>query len=221
MLVAFYGALTLIELTRMVKAVGVVVGAATLAMLLIGCIGIWQQTLARPITLDIADELEQGFADRRMVTGIPLPGVKQSRDAQDYMVARLQRTADKYQVWLPPLSPERIVAPDAPDTRFILPLPNPMYGLEDATDEDLIGNVQAYAWPPQIEDWTLDNWLADGVEVFVVANLAHATTQSRSDMLRAFYQELEKRCDIAAVFTPRKPLFLERESVILDCASAR
>ncbi|MDC0737794.1 phospholipid carrier-dependent glycosyltransferase [Cognatishimia sp. SS12] len=220
-IVAMFAAVTLVELARKFQSAGRAIGVATYIVALVGCFGIWQQTLAAPITSEIASVIEARFADRKIATGIPLPTVPQSKTAQEYEFARLQKTAEKYQVELPPLSQERIVPADSPNKQFILPLPNPMSGLEDTTDEDLIGIVRAYAWPPQINDWTLDRWLADGVDVFVVANLAHAMTENSSLMLRAFYRDLNDRCDVAAEFAPRKPLFLERDTVILDCAKLR
>lgn len=216
-IVAMFAAVTLVELARRFRTAGQALGFAAIATALVGCFGIWQQTIATPITSEIARVIETRFADRKIATGIPLPSVRQSRAAQDYEFSRLLKTADKYQVELPPLSPERIVPLDSPNKQFILPLPNPMSGLEDTKDEDLVGIVRPYAWPPQIEDWTLDVWRADGVDVFVVANLAHAMNENSSQMLRAFYRDLNERCDIAAEFAPRKPLFLERTTVILDC----
>jgi hypothetical protein len=218
--VALFAAITIIELVRRSKTLGRTVGVAAFAIALLGCVGIWQQTLARPITVEIAEVLKSRFADRKIATGMPLPTVLQSRQAQDYELARVQKTADKYQVELPPIAQERIIPTDRANARFIVPLPNPMSGLEDAKDEDLIGVIRAFAWPPQKEDWTLDLWLADGVDIFVVSNLPYLTTETSSQMLRAFYQDLENRCEIAAEFKPRKPLFLERPSTILDCSSA-
>ncbi|MFY0597531.1 MAG: hypothetical protein JXQ85_13960 [Cognatishimia sp.] len=220
-IMVLFAGITLVEVTRLLKPLGVFVGATALGIALVGCIGIWQQTLARPMTQDIAASLTARYTDRKVATGIPLPQVPQSRVAQDYEFSRHQKTAEKYKISLPPLSEERIVPLDRAGTQFILPLPNPMSGLENARDEDLIGNIQPYAWPPQITDWRLDAWIEDGVDVFVVSNLAFLRTETTSDMLRAFYNELNERCQIAERFHPRKPLFLERETVIMDCANAR
>jgi len=219
-IMVLFAGLTLVEMTRLLKSLGVFVGATALGIALVGCIGIWQQTLARPITQDVAASLTTRYADRKVATGIPLPDVSQSRVAQEYELSRHQRTAEKYQISLPPLSAERIVPLDRAGTQFILPLPNPMSGLENARDQDLIGNIQPYAWPPQIADWQLDAWLEDGVDIFVVSNLAFLRAETTSDMLRAFYNELNERCQVVERFHPRKPLFLERETVIMDCANA-
>lgn len=216
--VAFFAALTLIEILRMHRAVGRILGAGVLALAIFGCLGLWQQTLARPITQEIASVIQENYSVRKIATGIPLPTVPQSRIAQDYEVARHQRTANKYDIELPPLSAERIIPLNSPNSQFILPLPNPMSGLENARDEDLVGNIRPYAWPPQIADWTLDAWLADGVDVFVVSNLPYLMHETSSVMLRAFYQDLNERCKVTAEFEPRKPLFLERKTIIMDCS---
>ncbi|MDO6725743.1 phospholipid carrier-dependent glycosyltransferase [Cognatishimia sp. 1_MG-2023] len=217
--VQLFGALALIQLTRFIKPLGVMATAAALALAQIGSIGVWQETVARPIAVDIAEHLKTHFPDRKAVTGIPLP-IQQSRPAQDFEFARVEATAAKYEVILPERAAERRVPENNPEAYFILPLPNPMSGLENASDEDLKGNIQAYAWPPQQEDWTLDAWLAEGVELFVVSNLPYLQRETSSTMLRAFYQDLGARCAITAQFAPRKPLFIERHTVILDCKDA-
>lgn len=96
-----------------------------------------------------------------------------------------------------------------------------MYGLEDADDEDLRGIVKPHAWPMQPEEWRLEGWLAQGVDLFVVSNLDYAIIDTPSKLYRAFWSDVAKRCVVAAELEPRKPLFLERRVSVLDCADRR
>lgn len=214
------GALALVYLTRLLRPIGVIASFAALGMALVGLVGIWQQTLAQPVSEDIADIIRKDFPDRRIMSTVSLP-LQQSRAAQDYEFERINKVAAKYDVEMPPLAEERLIPTDLDNAYFVVPAPVIMFGLENATDDDLEGKVRPYAWPPQIDDWTVDLWLKDDVDLFVVSNLYYLQVQTPSLMLRDFYRELEARCDVAAKIEPRKPLYLEREITILDCAGAK
>ncbi|GAA6207079.1 hypothetical protein NBRC116601_03720 [Cognatishimia sp. WU-CL00825] len=212
-----FGALTLVLFARVLRPLGWAMTGTAAILAMIGCIGIWRETLARPIANDIAVYLQTQHAGRKAVTGVPLP-LQQSRAAQDYEFAIVDRTAAKYNIALPERAEERRVAPDAENAYFVLPIPAVMFGLEDATDAELEGKIRAYAWPPQEIDWTLDNWVDDDITLFVVTNLAYLQNETPSEMLRLFYNDLATRCAVAIEFAPRKPLFLERQITVLDCA---
>ncbi len=211
-----FGAFSLVLLARLLRPLGWVAIGTAVSLAMIGCIGIWRETLARPIASDIAVYLQTQHAGRKAVTGVPLP-LQQSRAAQDYEFEIVDRTAEKYDITLPERAAERRVSVDLEQAYFVVPIPAVMFGLEDSTDAELDGKIRAYAWPPQQIDWTLDNWIKDDITLFVVTNLAYLQNETPSEMLRVFYQDLVSRCAVDAEFLPRKPLFLERQITVLDC----
>lgn len=178
-----------------------------------------RQALAEPNRTDLQALLLERYADRRILTGIRL-FLPQATEAFAMDQARLERLAAKYGVALPERAPERVAAADNGAALFYRRIPEVMYGLQNATDEELKGLVQAHAWPPQAEDWSLDAWLAQGFDVVVASDVDHALNDTQSRMLHAFWSDVAARCTIAAEIAPRKPLFLERRLTVFDCAAA-
>jgi hypothetical protein len=96
-----------------------------------------------------------------------------------------------------------------------------MFGLENADDTAMEGIVQAHAWPLQGPEWKLDYWLERDFDVFVISSLDYELHEVNSQIMRGFAKELVERCEIARKLEARKPLFLETDVTILDCAGAR
>ena len=149
---------------------------------------------------------------------LPLP---QTRDAQDYEWARVMRTAEKYNLQMPNIAPERRIPEDRAGAYFVVPMPEVMFGLEGTTDADMEGRIAPYAWPPQAADWKLENWLADGVDLFVVSDLEGWLGKDNAPVMQSFFVELETKCTVIQSFQARKPLFLEREVRVLDCSAVQ
>lgn len=218
--VQLFAAISLICLYRLSRPIGAVAITAVLAMTLIGDIAIWQQTTVRAVNQDVAVYIERTHPERRVMTTLDLP-LPQTRDAQDYEWARVMRTADKYNLQMPEIAPERRIPEDRTNAFFVVPMPEVMFGLEGTTDADMEGRIAPYAWPPQAADWKLENWLADGVDLFVVSDLAGWLGKDNAPVMQAFFVELETKCSVIQSFQARKPLFLEREVQVLDCSAVK
>jgi hypothetical protein len=209
-------ALAIGDLMRRGRA-GVALWAGTVALAIYGAVVVSQQALAPPIRDELQALLTRRYADRHILTGVTLT-LPQAEKARAEDVARLQRLAQKYGVTLPDEAPER-AAPVPGAALFYRPTPPVMFGLEDAKDEDVQGVVQAHAWPLQAEEWVLDAWLAQGVDLFVASDLDYALHDTPSRLFRAFWSDVVARCATVAEIAPRKPLFLERKVTVLDCAT--
>lgn len=127
---------------------------------------------------------------------------------------RHERLALKYGVELPPLSAEkrRKSEPATEDDRtplYVRSMPYVFGGLE-VYEESEVTNIQPFAWPPQPEEYSLDYWLAQGFEVFVVANEA-AYLASDSRFYRERHAEIRERCRLIEALAPERPLFFESE----------
>jgi hypothetical protein len=179
---------------------------------------LWGQTLAAPVTQDISRIISQEYADRKVLTGVVLD-IPKTMAAQAFEFARLDGLAAKYDVQMPERAPERTIQTDVTGSVFHIPMPGVMFGLEDATDEELKGKVKPYAWPLQKQEWQVKHWVAQGFDVIVVSHLEYLINETPSATFRKFYASLAQTCTAAHVIAPRKPLFLEREVIIFDCAN--
>ncbi len=182
-----------------------------------GLILLWGQTLAVPTRVEISALIATHYADRKIMRGVALD-VPQSAQAQHQEFTRLDRLAEKYDVQMPARAPERTITTNAPDAVFHIPMPGVMFGLEDATEEELKGKIKPYAWPLQAQEWELDYWTNQGFDVIVVSDLNYLMNDTPSQVFRQFYRHLANTCHPAHIIPPRKPLFLEREVIIFDCA---
>lgn len=219
MVLQLFGALSIACVFRLSRTVGTLVGAVALAFCVIGDISIWQQTLVRPLKDDVASYLTTVHPERRVMSSIDLP-VLQSRLAQDYELARTARTAAKYAIEIPEVAPERRVPETLENAYFIVSTPTVMFGLEGSTDADLDGKIAPFAWPPQEANWNLDALISDGIDLFVISNLEWGVKNDAAPVLQAFYLDLSKRCRPVQVFLSRKPLFLERDTTVMECRQA-
>jgi hypothetical protein len=200
--------------------IGPMLWATTAGMSVYGAIVISLQALAPPLRDDLQALLLRDYSDRRILTGVTLT-LPQSPEAMVEDKARLQRLAAKYNVTLPDEAPERATHRTSSSGLYYRPTPPVMYGLEDKSDSDVLGAVQAHAWPLQPEEWQLDHWLEQGFDLFVVSDLEYALHRTPAKLFRGFWSDVASRCATVAELEPRKPLFLERSVTLLDCAERR
>lgn len=217
-LVAALGLVAVLKTRFRIVAGVVAVAALGLSISAVGTV--WQQTRATPITSQVAEHVRATYAERRMFSTIYL-GLPLTREVLILEEQRITRLAQKYGV----SPPERAVEKSATDAAaadgfHIRSAPQVMFGLENASESDLKGIVQPFAWPVQPEEWDLGAWRDTGYDVFIVANLKFLAEHPSSAPLRVFYAKLRKSCDEAARFTAQKPLFLEFDVTILDCSDA-
>lgn len=213
---------TLMDMIRAYGALarGVLVAVATVGfgLMALGSKEVLDQAAAPTIASELAGFLSENYPDARIQTGLSLP-VPQTRAAQQFEIARWDRVAAKYGIEMPELAPERIIREDAPDALFHVAAPFAMSGLEgdDAAETDF--PVQPHAWPIQPEEWKLDNWLAEGFGIFVANDFQHLRNESRSSHIRAFYRDVEARCDKVRDDKARKAMFLEWDVTVFDCTA--
>ena len=216
MVIQLFGALSIACIYRMSQTFGALVALAALGFCIVGDIMIWKQAVVRPVNVDIASYIQTTHPDRKVMTSIDLP-LQQTRAAQDFAWDRVTRTAQKYNLVMPDIASERRIADGIEDAYFVVPMPEVMFGLEGTTDADLEGSIAPFAWPPQPADWNLANWRADGVDLFVINNLDGWVNNDNAPLMQAFFQQVETECTPLKVFMARKPLFLERDTTVLDC----
>lgn len=94
-----------------------------------------------------------------------------------------------------------------------------MSGLEGEEAKDADFPIEPLTWPIQPEEWTLDAWVNDDFDVFVVIHFDYLLSSTRSPNIRRFHAELLHRCDRARDYTARKPLFLEFDLTVLGCSA--
>jgi hypothetical protein len=220
MVVQLFGAISIACIYRLSKLVGSLAAVAALGFCVVGDIMIWKQAIVRPLNVDVASYLKTVYPDRKVMTSIDLP-LQQNRAAQDFEWARVTRTAEKYNLVMPEIAGERRIPENLVDAYFVVPMPEVMFGLEGTTDADLEGSIAPFAWPPQPEDWKLENWRADGVDLFVISDLEGWLGKDNAPVMQAFFQEVETECQSVQAFVSRKPLFLERDTVVLDCRGSQ
>jgi len=220
-LMQLFAALMIADLMRAAHGRMRVLGRASLglvlAMSLVGSGLVLRQALMPPMSEQLNALILRDYADRRIFTGTPLT-LAQSAEAAAWETARLDRVARKYDVEMPERAAERFNDRDTGTPVYFLNAPGGLYGLENASEEDLKGIIRPYAWPLQPEEWTLSFWRDLGVDVFIVRDLASNFTPTSGKLFRAFYTELVETCVVAETLKARKPLFLEFDITILTCA---
>lgn len=174
------------------------------------------EALAPPLWLTTDAYIAANLADRRIMT-MADSRLPKRKEAQEMEIARWARLAEKYDTPLPEMAEERLIHENAPDAVFYIGMPTVLYGLEGVDEDDPDYEVQAHAWPPQKEEWRLDHWLDQGFDTFVVKDPAFLMSEVDSDLMRAFFRDMDGRCTVAQRFEPAKPLFLERPIAIYRC----
>lgn len=215
------GGLLFIELTEQPAALRRVLAAGVFSVGLMlsgyGCFVVLKQAAAQPIQAVVGDYLQMRYADRKVLTSMALT-IPQQKEAQGFELARIERLARKYNVTMPEMAAERLILQSAEGAIYFVNMPGVMYGLESVDEDAIDYEVKAHAWPLQKEEWRLDYWLDQGFTVFAVLDFQTYAYESAPEIRRAFFQRIEKDCARVQAFAPTKPLFLEREVVVFDCA---
>lgn len=214
--------LALLDLTRAgaraVRAGAVAVLALVLVFGLLGVSVVLRQARAVPMRQTVSADLAASFATRKIVTSVVLD-LPQMKEAQGIELARMDRLARKYNVTLPDMAEDRIIHSSAPDAVYYVNMPGVMFGLEGVSEDQIDYEVKAHAWPLQAEEWQLEYWLDQGFSVFAVQDFAEYAHVSPPVMRQDFYQAMQARCRLVRHYDPVKPLFLEREVTVFDCAA--
>ncbi|QIZ80091.1 hypothetical protein [Thalassovita gelatinovora] len=176
-----------------------------------------QQALAKPIRQDVETYLVKNYSDRKIITSLHLD-LPQMKEAQQAELDRWDRLARKYDTDLPEFSQERRIAHSAPDALYFVNLPGVMFGLENVDEDSQDYQVKAHAWPLQKEEWDLPYWLSRGFTVFTIQDFEYYAYSANPEIRRAFFQTLNRDCTLKHSFPAAKPLYLEREVRIFDCA---
>ncbi|WP_159086989.1 ArnT family glycosyltransferase [Loktanella sp. Alg231-35] len=199
-----------------VAALGLFAGA--MVMSVYGTAETIRQARAVPVHQAVGAYLQGSFADRRIVTSVPLVE-NQRKEAQQRGIARTDRLAAKYNVEMPPRAAQGIIQVSAPDALFYVNMPLAFYGLENVEEDDVTYEVQPHAWPLQSEEWTLDYWLDAGFTVFVVRDFPNVISDAYLEIQRDFYREVNDACTPTQQFEATKTLLLERTVQVFDCAN--
>ena len=218
---AVLGAIILLDMIRAyvgwARGVVVTCAVAGIALMTVSSISVVNQAVATPVSQDVANLLQEKFADRKIQTSYELP-VPRTIEAQRVQLDRWEGLAQKYNVTMPAFSEERKIKEDVEGALFWVPAPFVMYGLEADDVENSEFPVQPHAWPLQPDEWVLDTWLEDGYDIFVVNGLDRMIDGLRSSHMISFYQGIEDRCEVVAYFDVRKPLFDEYDVTVFDCS---
>lgn len=216
------GGLLLADLSRasqtLPRAAGRVILAAALAFSVLGTGEVLKQARAETIQQAVGTYIRDHFADRKIVTSMPLT-LPQQKAAQQTELQRTTRLARKYRVELPQMAEERLIRHSAPDAIHYINMPSVMFGLESVDENDQDYEVKAHAWPLQHEEWQLVYWLSRGFGIFVVRDFDYYAHEAEPQIRRQFFQTLETACAAGPRFPPNKPLFLEREVRVFDCTA--
>ncbi|WP_323786433.1 hypothetical protein [Thalassovita sp.] len=215
------GGLVLADLTRADRpATRIASGLLLLGALGLSAMGTTQtlnQALAKPIHQDVETYLAETYRDRKIITSMHLE-LPQMKEAQQSEIDRLNRLARKYDTDLPEFSQERLIRQSAPDALYFVNLPGVMFGLENVDEEKQDYRVKAHAWPLQKEEWELPYWLSRGFSVFTIQDFDYYAYSANPEIRRTFFQTLARDCALKRSFSAAKPLFLEREVRVFDCA---
>ncbi len=195
---------------------GARVGLAVTALLVaLGSADVVRQALARPISNQIGDIVRaQGGPDevRILASWADRVGVPISFSAERAERARFERLCRKYGLEIPPEAPDRSTARARHfGGYFVLGFPWAVHGLEIYSDEDLEGKVRVSAWPVQPEEWRLEHWRSQGINLFVVEDSGLLETVPA---YAAFVAELKEEAEVLArIESGRKRFFEEAHTV--------
>ncbi|MBX2812251.1 MAG: hypothetical protein KTR25_10595 [Myxococcales bacterium] len=195
------------------------------ALFLANCWGsglVLQQAWSTPASTLVGRELRKLVTPKGplvMTADIRDSGLRPSTAAKDLTYARHKRLAEKYNITIPPYSPQRSNYVHTQGGYPIISIPWVVEGLETANPED-IKIVKPYSWPVQPEEWDLDYWLNKRVMIYVTRDLEYYTSDNTTVFYRSFHQELVKRCKLISYINVGRPLFAQTKYHIFDCREA-
>ena len=208
-------------LSKTWRLVPLSIAAVILMVSVWGTAAVMKQALARPI----ADELQEFIEtadyhekETKILTNFPIP-LPQSLKGKHADLDRDERLADKYGISLIPKSDEFFQPRQGSINYMVMPL---VYaGLEYTDDESLGEAMKPGLWPLQEEEWFLDYWLDQGVEVIIYSNFYDELRTRESVEIKAFLQEIETRCRVDRHMEAVKPLFVEYSTTVFNCADVQ
>lgn len=198
------------------RSSGIGAGAALVLFGLLGSGLVLAQALKAPMKADIVAYLEAEHADARILSIFRLDQPK-TEAVYRFEVDRSVRLAAKYGVELPPVAGERGAEIADGEGLHVLQKPFFLWGLENLSDEELEGRVQAYSWPGQPEEWLVPYWTDLGYGIHIVADLDLLLTGRGGPLMQQYLEDVVARCEERKRFAPGKELFLEREVVVFSC----
>lgn len=215
----FFVAIAFVDLMRSsvskVKISATAVTGVAMALSLFGTLVVWKQALAKPIAIDIAEDLQAFYPDRKILTTYKLR-LEQVQEAKDQEMARHVRLAEKYGIELPPRAEER-EAKSIGGGVFYYNIPDVMFGLEHTDEESLKDVMKPYTWPLQKEEWTLGHWVGKGVSVIVLADHDYFLNETDVEIYRDFHHEIAGSCKKVAFYEARKPYLIEFPLTVYEC----
>jgi len=196
--------------------IGSLAFGATVVLSAWGVVSVATQATAVPTATEVEAILMKSYRDRRIISYDRFQ-VPQAAEAIAMVRTRNERLAERYNVILPDVAPERTTGKGSGDALFHMQMPSGMFGLEDVAEDDMEGLIRPFAWPLQPQEWQLDYWLDQDFTLFLVEDFDYLSRVTPSALFRSFYQELADRCALVDTIPPRKPLFLEGEVSLFDC----
>jgi len=193
-----------------------IVALVTIMYLFYGSSIVWRQAAAKPIVDGLTEYIKENYRTEKILTSAQIR-VPQNRLAKEADYARHLRIAEKYKVVMPERAAERSLLNTSENALFYRYMPGVMHGLENASDEDLEGIIQPYAWPLQAEEWNIDYWVNQGFSVFIVSNFESRVGESQPFLVSAYYNAMRTRCDLQQVFYSSKKMFLEENVHVFEC----
>jgi hypothetical protein len=173
-----------------------------------------REALAEPLQKRIAVKLKQLSPENRILSNIELSSAMNVSSVGDEEVrARNERLATKYNVALPKVATES--QRSRPDGYVVRPYPFVIGGLESLSEKDF-KVVLPYAWPIQLEEWTMDYWRSLNYTTFVVVD--HGYFVHPVEAYRKFFNAVRTSCKEIARIEGPKPFFDQVDTYIYSCA---
>jgi len=195
---------------------------ATACILLLSVYGVFiidKQAIAKPIVLSVEELIRENYdpLTTKFLTSFSLRS-PQTLNMSTSEYARHERIADKYNVVMPERAPEKLNLKESDDAINYFNMPSALHGLENSNDDTLSQEeMKPYAWPLQKEEWSLDYWMNQGFQVFILGDHDYAREKSNVDVIRSFNADIKDRCKLIKHFNPTKPLFIEFSATVYQC----
>ncbi|MGQ0457651.1 MAG: phospholipid carrier-dependent glycosyltransferase [Hyphomicrobium sp.] len=171
------------------------------------------QALEPPMAPAVADAVRRAApSGSRLLTNMEMaPWLQVSSKGAAEWRERHERLAKKYNVTLPPVAQESLTVSEDGYTVFAYPF---AIGGMEVVDAEAPKAVIAFAWPIQVEEWTLPYWRERGYSLFVVQGPFHEHSVA---VYANFFREIMQTCSRVATVPTTRPLFFEAETNLYDC----
>lgn len=183
-----------------------------------GTIVVMRQALARPAIDSLAEFINsENYIknETRILTNYPMP-FPQSLEGKAFDLDREKRLADRYSISLIGKADEFYNARERSLNFSVMPV---VYaGLEFTEDETLGEAMKPGLWPLQEEEWFLDFWTDQGVEIIIYSAFYDELNSRETPEILSFLREIEARCRLEKHIEAVKPLFVEYSATIFYCS---